>query len=242
MRFQTAFYVALLVTVLAQARTADAQPTRLVVVVVDAALGEPAVGVRTEAAGVSAMTDEQGRAGWQGLPPGRVAVAVRSALYAPLDTMLSIGAGETVVAGLALRPLSLGSVTVEAETRNEVRLRRQGFYDRRERRTGAFLTRADIDRRGAVALSQLFITIPGVRVDGGRVVSSRNPMCSPEVFLDGTLAGGLGGRVDMFPLADIAAIEVYRGPSEVPIQFRGRGGRDGCGAILIWTQIENRGD
>ncbi len=34
--------------------------------------------------------------------------------------------------------------------------------------------------------------------------------------------------------SEIAAMEVYRGPSEVPAEFGGSVG--GCGAIVIWTR------
>lgn len=234
----------LLAALLVFASGAHAQATRLVVVVADAELAAPVPGVRAVANGVDAMTDAQGRAGWQGLAPGAVRVEVRSAGHAPLDTVLSVPDGQTVVAVLPLTPLALAPVEVEAESRNDALLRRRGFFERREGRSGVFLTRGELDARGAVQLSDAFSGVAGVRVDrsGGQaaLVSARRGGCQPVVFIDGTEASYLASQIDSLPLTDVAAIEIYRGPSEVPMLFARRGSRTPCGAVLVWTRIEAR--
>ena len=129
-------------------------------------------------------------------------------------------------------------VVVEARSQNlEVR----GFYDRRARGVGDFLTRDEIDRRNAIRMSDLFRRIPGVSVRSrGRfseqsVVTLRGG-CVADIFVDGV------STVSPFPVdfalqpQEVDAIEVYHS-SELPAEF----GTTTCGAVMIWTLVPNRG-
>ena len=58
--------------------------------------------------------------------------------------------------------------------------------------------------------------------------------CEPAVFIDGVrIHGGAAAIDELVSPIEIAAVEVYRGPSEVPVEFSGP--ETGCGAIVIWT-------
>ena len=59
--------------------------------------------------------------------------------------------------------------------------------------------------------------------------------CEPAVFIDGVRIRGGAATIDelVSPL-DIAGIEIYRGPADVPVEFGGPG--TNCGAIVIWTR------
>jgi len=41
---------------------------------------------------------------------------------------------------------------------------------------------------------------------------------------------------DFVNLSDVEAIEVYRGPSELPGEFHGFAGNANCGAVVVWTR------
>ena len=41
---------------------------------------------------------------------------------------------------------------------------------------------------------------------------------------------------DFVSLSDVEAIEVYRGPSELPGEFHGFSGGANCGAVVVWTR------
>lgn len=41
---------------------------------------------------------------------------------------------------------------------------------------------------------------------------------------------------DFVSLSDVEAIEVYRGPSELPGEFHGFAGNANCGAVVVWTR------
>ena len=41
---------------------------------------------------------------------------------------------------------------------------------------------------------------------------------------------------DFVSLSDVEAIEVYRGPSELPGEFHGMHSGGNCGAVVVWTK------
>jgi hypothetical protein len=151
-------------------------------------------------------------------------------------------------------PLTLDTVTVIAsgvEKRLQY-LADAGFYRRSKVGFGHYLTRADIDKRDPLIMSDLLHDMPGVRVTctGARhcdiTMRAANSMfmrgkCQPSVVLDGVVlrAGGVGSRGDL-PLDDlinpfnVEALEVYPGPEGVPVQYSGY--LSPCGAILIWSR------
>lgn len=130
-------------------------------------------------------------------------------------------------------PLPPLRVSVEAAPRGKL----AGFHHRRERASGVFFTRQEIEDRDPQRTSDLFRGLPGVRVSRFEPGSSsigivRGPTaCSIDYFLDGIRVFSFD--VDVVPPEVIDGIEVYRGPSEVPPQFRRR---MSCAAIVIWTR------
>jgi hypothetical protein len=58
--------------------------------------------------------------------------------------------------------------------------------------------------------------------------------CFPPIFLDGHPLRGSPVIDDWITLSQIAAVEIYRGASDVPGEFRVPGSN--CGAISIWTR------
>lgn len=117
-----------------------------------------------------------------------------------------------------------------------------GFRRRRREERGVFLDRSQIEERQPRQVSDLFRRIPGIQVEHGdpagpglrmRRFGSR---CEPLIYLDGVPAPGL--RIDFLMPAELAALEVYRGAAELPLQF-GRPTQR-CGAIIIWTREGGR--
>jgi hypothetical protein len=117
---------------------------------------------------------------------------------------------------------------------------------RRSKGLGVHLTRADIEQRRPVHISDMLVTVPGVYAEqrrpgaGGRTVSMRRAgKCPVQIFLDGMLAtrGGDGGGVvvdDLVSPLDVEVIEVFRGLASIPPEFLTREAR--CGVIAIWTR------
>jgi hypothetical protein len=122
-------------------------------------------------------------------------------------------------------------------------------FAHRMRTSGAsrssFITRDEIDRRQPRQISDL------IKERGGR---ARECASSATIYVDGTMlvpdrigAPARGRRtepltrdlrLDIMPLGDIEAIEVYSGAATTPAEFSATASRElapGC-TVLIWTR------
>lgn len=148
------------------------------------------------------------------------------------DTLTS---SRTITISLESAPAILQPVKVEAPVSVQMR----GFNERRRQRgTGHFIDRADIQRRKPAYTSDLLRSLPGmtVRLSNrlGAIVRVRG--CKPAIFLDGIQAVG-AELDDVTRPGDIDGIEVYSSWSGIPPQFNDRQGGN-CGAIIVWTRIQ----
>lgn len=127
------------------------------------------------------------------------------------------------------------------------------FYRRRELGFGSFLTKEDIEKTGMNQTADIIRKIPGMLVnhegttlrvqskrcgggsipgtgEGGRYAKP-DPKLDPMLFIDGYRVRDMGSLADVVP-AQIEAIEVYQGASQVPAEAKG----DACAAIFIWLK------
>lgn len=126
---------------------------------------------------------------------------------------------------------------VKVETPVSVYMR--GFYERRKQRgTGHFVDRAEIEKRRPAYTTDLLRSVPGmsVRVSPrlGAIVRVRG--CRPAIFLDGVQAVG-AELDDVTKPGDIDGMEIYSSWAAIPPQFNDRQGGN-CGAIIVWTRIQ----
>lgn len=136
----------------------------------------------------------------------------------------------------------------------EHRLVRNGFVRRATRGLGHFITPREIEESPARTTSGLLRGIPGVSMRptaggfadfAGETVIVRGPMggwCVPTLYLDGAWIhyDGSTSLDAVVPLAMVEAVEIYRRPSEIPIEYSatrapGAGGST-CGVLVIWTK------
>lgn len=115
-----------------------------------------------------------------------------------------------------------------------------GFFRRSERGAGVFITREEIAERRPNRPTDMLRRVPGLSIGASRFGSApvsmgRREGCIPQYFVDGTRAPRF--NIDDLHPSDIAGIEIYRGNSEVPIEFKSG---DRCGAIIIWTRDPGR--
>ena len=61
--------------------------------------------------------------------------------------------------------------------------------------------------------------------------------CPPSYFIDGLRA--LNEDLRTLPVTALEGIEIYRSSAQVPVQYQNRAN---CGAVLIWTQVGDRGE
>jgi hypothetical protein len=133
-------------------------------------------------------------------------------------------------------------VVVEASRGGNARQMR-GFYQRRQRYGGHFLTREQIEPHDDSRMTDLLrARVPGVSLAGAGPgptrLRLRNQRCAPMVWIDGASTPAGEFDVDVIQPFTVAAIEVYSGTATVPAEFRTSFGRDNCGGtIVIWSRM-----
>jgi mRNA-degrading endonuclease toxin of MazEF toxin-antitoxin module len=230
--------------------------------------GAPLGGVQVSVRGEPRIvTDDDGRARVEQIPPGMHIVAFRRIGYVPETFLLQFAPGAHLRDEVVLEPdpVAIAPVEVRAERTNRA-LVSNGFYARRATSNGEFLDREAIERvgHGRSTVSSVLRTVQGLRLEiaafgrGFIVTSGRaNPgilerHCYAQVIVDnvpqqpvriapGQVAVVIDGVVS---LDEVEAIEWYRGPSQTPVQFNTTGTRNSgaaCGTLVIWTRMGGGG-
>jgi hypothetical protein len=189
-------------------------------------------------------TDRQGRFSFDKVPGGEHEVSIRKFGFQPEKVIVTV-TELTTSYSVTLRSQAavLEAVEVSA-TEMRLRLGIEDFYRRRARGTGGtFFTREEIMARNAKRTSDVLRSTPGLQIVNTREgqgvrfsgTASNRRGCTPVMWIDGQAADNM--EVDAIPVTDIEGIEIYSGPSTVPMQFSQRMSKDACGAIVIWTRI-----
>lgn len=178
---------------------------------------------------------------------GRYSLRVDAAGYNTLNgDVFLVPAGRTLDVDLEIWSLTeLEPVVVEAEEEPFAPGPLAGFYERMEGARGEFLSREDIEMKGATRFTEILRLVPGVAIVPLRGSQYTVRMkgttrlagdCPPELWVDNTRWGSIdigdGPDRELFP-SDIEGIEVYT-PSRVPAEFAS--GNSMCGAIVVWTK------
>jgi hypothetical protein len=179
---------------------------------------------------IQVVTGANGRFRIVGLPAGQYIVVVRHLGFAPTSTALQVVGGDTLRMSFALERIATALDTVVVSTKR-YSMRMAEFEQRRKAGIGHFMTQAEIEARNSILAADLMRTFMSVHI----VETTRGPIpmnyrCRGQfrVFLDGVTSS-----LDNLPTPkDLAGIEVYSGPSQAPIQYKGAG----CGIILVWTK------
>ena len=180
---------------------------------------------------------------------GRYFLIARRLGFQPLSTEVQVPDGDTLRLALQLERVvtELQTVTVEAPARVSPRMAE--FDARRKLGEGQFLTRDDIEKRNSVFATELLRTFKSLKIvpssNGGppayyassmRAAGSplKNPNCFMQVVIDG-IPQAIPYNLELLPPPrELAGIEVYAGPSTIPLQFKGFD--RSCGVILVWTR------
>lgn len=191
---------------------------------------------------LSFTSDAAGRFELRRVPPGTYLVRVQYLGFSTNERPIPVEAGRLTRVVFLLDRDVLEVADIEVEVRRTDRSApRSAFRERmREGRFGVFITRADIQEREPQNMSDMLREIPSVKVSpvewGQATVFFRDgtgSLCKPMVFVDGNPAPGF--NLDNLMPDAVEGIELYRRPSETPIQFRGVGEAD-CGVLVVWSQ------
>lgn len=225
---------------------AQAPRATLAGVVRDSA-GNPVPGAEVRFLGAEdlvARTNDSGGFRLGALPAGPGRFRFRRMGFQPAIVTLTLRSGQTdsLVLSLTINAVQLPGVLVEDEYEARSRRLLAGFWDRRARGFGNYITRTQIEKREAHEFVDIVRLTPGVSVQtrGGRKVlrfargGFRND-CPPDYFVDGMRIDG--ANPDEFTPQDVEAIELYSGPATIPPMFAPKVNAITCGAVIIWTRI-----
>jgi hypothetical protein len=194
---------------------------------------------------IVAQSDTAGRFTIRNLEPGKAVFTVRRIGFEPRELYATLVGGAVLTVDVTLEELAVMLPGIPTTADSRVRRILAAYHRRRDSGAGGrFLMRADIEKRGAVRLSDLMRTMAGfdVRSAGiGRTTTrvarslANGRECPPDVWVDGIQVPGL--NVDDISPGDVEALEVYAGAATIPSEFRSRRANQACGVIGIWTRV-----
>ncbi len=195
-----------------------------------------------------------------GIPAGHHSLLVRAFGYSPLEAEVDVAVGDTLDADLLLtRDITVLAPLVTEAPPPYVSAKVEDFERRRARGFGKFFDRKALAAIEPASLERVIRTTAGVRLvyackrhmamtmrqghGGGqddRMVCLPNIYCPLAVYVDGALLWSPGMTElppDIMPIMarELEAVEVYRGPSETPVEYQGTG--SGCGVMMLWTRV-----
>lgn len=224
-------------------------PARLTGRVINAA-GAPVMNARVDVQGTGAATlsRQDGSFGFTDLPSGTQSLVVRQLGFEPVEIAveLSARAPKQVTVTMSKPAHVLETVAVTAE-RSKAGLDQVGFNRRQKNGFGYFMTTEDIEKRQATRMTDLFRTVPSLRVvpsgmdyvvESGRDVQGG---CVKYVVDGAPYEALFAGDIDrLMPPNDVAAIEVYSG-SSAPAEFQAPGSSS-CTVVVMWSRFKVKKD
>lgn len=189
---------------------------------------------------VTAVTGNDGTFMLPPVPAGDYQLVTRHVDHGERTDSVRVEHGASVRYTIRLSSAAVALPAVDVDVRSPL-LEERGFYDRRKRSGGAFLTRASWQHRAPRTSSDVLRSVAGVRMvprrsGGGNVVVDRGN-CAFRYIVDGTRTTE-SFQIDDLPLEWIEALEVYRGTAGIPGQFTASPGvpNASCGVIVVWTR------
>ena len=199
--------------------------------------------VRLDGTDLVVLSDPNGLFRLDHVPPGNHVLRVERLGYEARTDSLVVEAGTVVDVSvhLSIEPIQLAPLV--AVIRSLV-LERAGFYIREAQGFGGhFMDRPSIQEQRPAKVTDLFRSIPGIRISYGGIYGSRVFVnqrvtfsddlmgCEPSVWLDGIRS--TMRSYDVMRTDELEGVEVYAGGG--PGKFN-----DVCGSVLIWTRVPMR--
>jgi hypothetical protein len=239
---------ALVVGSLLATSSAGAQAPRALVGLVRDSSGHGIPGAEVRARGnvVVAISDDSGRFHVPQMPLGARGVFVRRLGFAPqrapIQTSAS-GSTDSVLVVLNAVAQSLPSVSAQDPHDSLSRHVLAEFWTRRARGFGKFVTRDEIEQKGASRFVDVVRSVSSVSImnyQGRQEIRFRGAAhgamfrdCPPQYWVDGIPLER--GSADEFTPENVEAIELYASPATTPPQFATRS--QTCGTVVVWSRL-----
>ncbi len=181
-----------------------------------------------------AVTDARGRFVLEDVRMGRYTVEAGSLGFGEVIQEVAVRGASPFEIRIRLAPAAVELEGVVVTSVRSPRLAASGFYERRGRTSGDFLTYEEIQERGATRTADLLGRFAGVRTvqpaRGGAPFVTLRGGCRPDIVVDGLNLGPNLSPDDVISPRELEGVELYRGPGS-PIQLS----RSTCGAVLLWS-------
>ena len=213
-------------------------------------LKDVSVSLRAEGRSMAqAVTDTSGGFRLQAPRVGDYTIVAERIGYTTVSSPLSVALREQVevVLNMDVTAVPLAPLTVKGRSPYDLGFL-AGYHERLERYGkvggGRFITRDQINDRGALDVSDLLRDVARIGVNSdrlrGQYVTLRGGAgeCHPRVYLNGTLTNRNDRAFvnEVVRPNELEGIEVYQGVAQLPPLYHDE---TGCGVILLWT---HRGD
>ena len=240
--------------VVASAQSVAAAPPRplgRLLGVFDDATGQPVVDaeILDLATQAKARTSESGAVSLALLQPGVTVLQIRKIVYISRLQAVTVSPADTVSITVALKPLAQMLPEVHTTAASTTSGKLATFEEHRAEGFGHFLTQDQLAKAQGRLTSDVFRTIPGIRLwpDPRRsawyVGTSRgntsvlrngaNGICLAAVMVDGLMMP-TPFDINSIKPEEMAGVEYYAGGASMPIAYNGT--RGACGLVVIWTR------
>lgn len=222
----------------------------LIVGVVEDSVGRAIPDVQVLVVGRDTTWLSDARGGFR-LGPLRAATYVlqfRRLGYGPVTHVVEVPAADTVRLAVELAPASATLATVRVVGESvAAKLDRVGFVRRRLDGTipaSRFMARAEFEHRPPLTMTELLGRMGPFRqrceevatfVDGVLMASRPPPDSTEKKALQFGVSAKPPPLIDAIAPADVAAVEAYVSPAEIPLQYKAAGRGFDC-VVLIWTR------
>jgi len=206
--------------------------------------GIPGAEVRARGNVVVAITNDSGRFHVPQMPVGARGVFVRRLGFAPQRTPIrtsATGTIDSVDVVLVAVVQSLPGVVAQDPHDSLSRKVLAEFWERRARGFGKFVTRDEIERKGASRFVDVVRSVSGLSIMNyrgrqeirfrGAGIGSAN--CPPQYWMDGIPLQS--GSAEEISPENVEAIELYASPATTPPQFSTR--NPTCGTVVVWSRL-----
>jgi len=203
----------------------------------------PFVEVTAIKAARSVRSDSLGHFLINDIPAANSDISFRRLSFAPVILLIAVPPEDTTEVEVTLGYVATQLTGVVVQEHPEQLRTLVAFESRRVEGLGRFITRAQIEKRNPLRLTDMLRSIPGTMIitgDNGRsavrFTRGTSPRCAPQYIVDGMQAANF--TLDDMPPTDVEGIELYSGSAGVPPEYNRLFGTSSmCGTVIIWSRI-----